>query len=84
MRLLERKKMFSIMLLEILFFVIIGMVLALISQWLLLPFLSYLGVSSMPDISDVMVTLITAFIVLMLLMNKYMSKNLKVDRSAKQ
>lgn len=80
----SRKKMFSIMLLEILFFVVIGMVLALISQWLLLPFLSYLGVSSMPDISDVMVTLITAFIVLMLLMNKYMSKNLKVDRSAKQ
>lgn len=79
----SRKKMLVIMLLEILFFTSIGMGFALILQRLLLPFLTYLGVSCMPNFTDIIATLIAAFLLLTLLLYKRMLKNISVDRSAK-
>ena len=78
---ISRKKMILIMLSEVLVFILIGEALALLIQRLLLPFLTYMGISYMPNIIDISITMLVAFVLLAFTMLKQMTENVHADRS---
>ena len=72
---MSRKKMMVLMLFEILFFILSGEGVALLIQWSVIPFLSHIGVSCMPGVPDVIVTLTASFLILAVVMLKKIMKN---------
>lgn len=76
----SRKRMLFILLAELLIFVAAGEILALTIQRLILPILSYIGVSYMPNVRDIIITAITAYVAIILLMFKRMAAHMDIKR----